>query len=148
MNILFKTLLLAAVLSALSFSDSAVTGTIIIEFPNIQPNQGMIEVSLYDKRDAFLVKDQFIQKRRAKIVNGRAEVVCENIPFGKIAVGSYHDIDNDETYDKNIIGLPVEPYAFSKPPVCNWRKPRFEEVAIDFTHSGQVVKMKFRTFMN
>lgn len=147
MIFLHKTFLFAAILSALSFSDSAVTGTIIIEFPNISPSQGMVEVSLYDKSEAFLVKDQFIQKRRAKIVNGRAEIVCENIPFGKIAVGSYHDVDNDETYDKNIIGLPAEPYAFSKPPSCNWRKPRFEEVCIDFTRSGQVIKMEFRTFM-
>lgn len=119
----------------------------IIEFPSINPNQGMVEVSVYDKSDAFLVKDQFIQKKRAQIVNGKAQLIFDNVPFGKIAVGSYHDIDADETYDKNFIGLPVEPYAFSKKPTCNWRKPRFEEVSFDFVENGQILQMEFQTFM-
>jgi len=147
MNIFFKMLLVLSAFTSLSFSDSVVTGKMIIEFPNINPNQGMVEVSVYDKSEAFLVKDQFIQKKRAQIVNGKAQLIFENIPFGKIAVGSYHDVDSDETYDKNFIGLPVEPYAFSKKPTCNWRKPRFEEVSFDFRENGQVLQMEFQVFM-
>lgn len=147
MNRFLQTFLLLAAISSLSFSNPVVTGKMIIEFPNIHPNQGMVEVSVYDKSDAFLVKDQFIQKKRARIVNGKAQLIFENIPYGKIAVGSYHDIDADENYDKNFIGLPVEPYAFSKKPTCNWRKPRFEEVSIDFVENGQVLQMEFQTFM-
>jgi uncharacterized protein (DUF2141 family) len=147
MNILFKTLLVFIAISFLSFSDAEVTGSMIIEFPSINPNKGMVEVSVYDKSEAFLVKDQFIQKKRAQIIDGKAQLIFENIPFGKIAVGSYHDIDADETYDKNFIGLPVEPYAFSKKPTCNWRKPRFEEVSFDFVKNGQVLQMEFQTFM-
>jgi len=147
MNMFFKTLLVLSTIFSLSFSDSTATGKMIIEFPNINPNKGMVEVSVYDKSEAFLVKDQFIQKKRAQIVNGRAQLVFENVPFGKIAVGSYHDVDSDETYDKNFIGLPVEPYAFSKKPTCNWRKPRFEEVSFDFVENGQVLQMEFQVFM-
>jgi len=147
MNMFFKALLALTVVSSLSFMDSAVTGRMIIEFPNINPNQGMVEVSVYDKSEAFLVKDQFIQKKRAQIVNGRAQLIFDNIPFGKIAVGSYHDVDADEIYDKNFIGLPAEPYAFSKKPTCNWRKPRFEEVSFDFVKNGQVLQMEFQVFM-
>ena len=147
MNILFKTLLVFIAISFLSFSDAEVTGSMIIEFPSINPNKGMVEVSVYDKSEAFLVKDQFIQKKRAQIIDCKAQLIFENIPFGKIAVGSYHDIDADETYDKNFIGLPVEPYAFSKKPTCNWRKPRFEEVSFDFVKNGQVLQMEFQTFM-
>ncbi|MGK0364077.1 MAG: hypothetical protein ACI85O_001131 [Saprospiraceae bacterium] len=147
MKTFLKTLLVAAAFSSLSFSNSNVSGKMIIEFPNINPNEGMVEVSVYDDSEAFLVKDQFIQKKRAQIVNGKAQLIFENIPFGKIAVGSYHDVDADETYDKNFIGLPIEPYAFSKKPTCNWRKPRFEEVSFDFTENGQVLQMEFQVFM-
>lgn len=147
MNVFFKILLVLASISSLSFSNSAISGRMIIEFPNIHPNQGMVEVSVYDKSEAFLVKDQFIQKKRAQIVNGKAQLIFENIPFGKIAVGSYHDVDADEIYDKNFIGLPAEPYAFSKKPVNNWRKPRFEEVSFDFKENGQILQMEFQVFM-
>lgn len=147
MNIFFKAILVLTSFISLSFSNPLVTGKMIIEFPNISPNQGVVEVSVYDKSDAFLVKDQFIQKKRTQIVDGKAQLVFENIPYGKIAVGSYHDIDGDEIYDKNFIGLPVEPYAFSKKPSCNWRKPKFEEVSIDFVENGQVLQMQFQVFM-
>ena len=147
MNVFLKSLLLLLAISSLSFLDSTTSGKMIIEFPDIHPNQGMVEVSVYDKSEAFLVKDQFIQKKRAQIINGKAQLIFENIPYGKIAVGSYHDVDADENYDKNFIGLPAEPYAFSKKPICNWRKPRFEEVSFDFTENGQVLQMEFQIFM-
>lgn len=147
MNLFLKTFLLFVAISSLSFSNPLGRGEIIVEFTNINPNQGMVEVSVYDKSDAFLVKNKFIHKKRAQIIDGKAQLVFENVPYGKIAVGSYHDIDADEIYDKNFIGLPVEPYAFSKKPTCNWRKPRFEEVSIDFRENGQVLQMEFQVFM-
>lgn len=140
--------LLLALSAAYGFSSGqSATGTVIVEFNDINPDCGMVEASIYNRSETFLVKDQFIQRKRSNIVNGKAQIIFENIPLGKIALGSYHDVDSDEEYDKNWIGLPAEPYAFSKPPVNNWRKPRFEEVAVDFNRSGQVFKLTFQTFM-
>lgn len=129
------------------FQTLAQTGEFVIKFVNVNPNQGMVEASIYNESDKFLVKDKYIQKLRAEVINGKAQIVFKGIPFGKVAVGSYHDVDNDNTYDKTFIGLPSEPYAFSKKPVCSWRKPRFEEVSVDFRSSGQVLYMEFQHFM-
>ncbi len=144
----FIFLFLSIALFAQDKSTAELTGTVVISYENIDPNQGMVEASIYNKSETFLVKDRFIQRKRAEVVNGKSQIIFENIPFGKVAVGSYHDVDADGEYDKNWVGLPAEPYAFSKAPCSRLRKPYFEEVSVDFTKSGQVIELTFMRFMD
>ena len=125
-----------------SWTDS---GTLTIELVNLVAPEGYVQVSLYDCKQAFLKSGKSWATKRVKVTDGgKAVVEFENIPLGEWAAAGYHDRNGNNKLDKNFIGLPKEPYAFSKAFKKKTRKPRFREVRFRFEQPGQVLQMGFQ----
>jgi len=120
-------------------------GVLVIEFENIAPEQGEVEITLFDSKRRFLKKNKAFQKKRT-IVNGVTRIEIFNLPYGKYAIASYHDVNGNQKFDRSFMGFPKEPYAFSRKFDSKIRKPRFNEVAIQFDASHDKVKMEFMRY--
>lgn len=126
------------------FSWKSDTGSLILEFSNVEPSKGCVNARLYNSSDKFLVKDGTCHKCKTRVGKEKSvKIIVDNLPFGNYAVAAFYDENCNEKLDKNFIGLPKEPYAFSRPYSVKTRKPNFNEVSISFTKNNQVVKMKF-----
>ncbi len=132
--------LLFAMLS-LSFSTPHVSnnGTLSIEINNIQSSQGMVWVGIYASEQTFLVKEKAIVEGFVIREEGQLIVDIPDLKFGEYAVAVFHDENNNGVMDRNLLGIPSEPFAFSKPPKSKWRLPKFEEVRFSFAHPDQKV---------
>ncbi len=64
-------------------------------------------------------------------------------PPGRYSIAIYHDVNGNGKMDKNMWGIPREPYAFSRPPQSKWRAPTFEETAIDVP-SSTIISMELK----
>ncbi|MRR38306.1 DUF2141 domain-containing protein, partial [bacterium] len=47
------------------------------------------------------------------IVGGKVEVVLKGVPYGQYAIAVFHDKNDNDVLDKNIMGVPKEEYGFS-----------------------------------
>ena len=70
-------------------------------------------------------------------------MVFDNLPYGKYAVVSYHDLNNNNKFDRNWIGIPKEPFALSKNEKTKLRKPKFKEMAFELNQPYYVLETYF-----
>ena len=101
-------------------------GTII--FPNVEHDEGFIDVKIYDA----------IESVRKKVKKGEVVVPLSKIHEGKIAIVAYHDEDSNGKLKTGLFWRPKEGFAFSN----NYQPkgpPSFEKAAIVLVHGEPVV---------
>lgn len=107
-------------------SASAQTADISVEIENIQYISGSIKVGVFNKVHNYRAKTDPFVKARQTVSDTVALFVFEDLPFGRYAVASYHDENNDDTLNTKKLGIPIEGIGFSgkfnsriKPPDYN-----------------------------
>ena len=111
-------------------------GTIII--PNIEHDDGFIDVKIYDSKDRFLNEEEAIESVRKRVQKGEVVVPLSKIHEGKIAIVAYHDEDSDGKMKTGLFWRPKEGFAFSN----NYQPkgpPSFEKAAIVLVHGEPVI---------
>ncbi len=131
-------------LTAFTSVDRVETGNLVITVDNINKTKGTIWIGLYDSADNYLIKEKSILKKIDVKQKGASQLVVDNLPFGTYAVALFHDINANGEMDKNLLGIPSEPYAFSKKPKSKWRIPKFDEVKFNFSKDRQQLKTKLK----
>ncbi|PHN01109.1 DUF2141 domain-containing protein [Flavilitoribacter nigricans] len=107
-------------------------GVLYLKVRNVQHAQGTIWVGVYDSEENFLIKEKAVLKGYDVDHTGTVNIPVDHVKFGPCAVAIMHDVNGNGTMDRNWLGIPTEPYAFSKKPRSKWRLPRFQEVVFDF----------------
>jgi len=106
------------------------TGTLVVNIENIHLNKGSIHIALYDdpttfSKDEGVFFGEIIQLKQA----GSQQWIVEDLSYRKYALAIFHDINSNGKMDRNLLGVPKEPYAFSKKEPSKWREPTFQDVA-------------------
>ena len=55
----------------------------------------------------------------------------KDLPHNDYAVAIFHDINNNGLLDKNALGIPVEPYGFSRNARARFSAPPFNDAKIE-----------------
>ncbi len=129
-------LLLGLLLVSASFR-SEPSGVLTIEIDNIQKAEGTIWVGIYNSETNFLIKEKAILEEIKINQAGTQTIDIPGLKYGQYAVAIFHDENNNGEMDRNLLGIPSEPFAFSKTPKSKWRLPRFDEVKFSFSHPRQ-----------
>lgn len=134
-----------AVLVALSMApvDDPMIG---LNVTNIQEEIGMIWIGIYDSEENFLVKERAIVKGYTVEQPGRIHISLPDLPYGTYAIAIFHDLNNNGYLDQNILGIPSEPFAFSRRPKSKFRMPKFDEVAVTFSPDQQEITLPLKTW--
>ena len=110
--------------------------TIII--PNIEHDDGFIDVKIYESKDSFLNEEEAIESVRKRVQKGEVVVPLSKIHEGKIAIVVYHDEDSDGNLKTGLFWRPKEGFACSN----NYQPkgpPSFEKAAIVLVHGEPVI---------
>ncbi len=129
---------------SMSSPNNTSAGSLIIEVDNIRTSGGMVWIGLYNSQENYLIKEKAIVEGQTVDHTGKVFIKVPNLSFGNYALALFHDINNNGELDRNFLGIPSEPYAFSQVPITKWRLPRFEEVRFSFQHSNQVLSTKLK----
>lgn len=66
-----------------------------------------------------------------ELENLAAETLFENVPAGPFAISVFHDKDSDRELDTGFLGIPSEPYGFSRDARDTFGPPEFEEARLE-----------------
>jgi uncharacterized protein (DUF2141 family) len=88
------------------------TGSIHVRFHGMKSDQGVVRIALFNATTPF-PSDKPFKGYVAFITNGEASIEMNNIPYGEYAIAAFHDENNNEKLDRNIVGIPTEGYGFS-----------------------------------
>ena len=64
-------------------------------------------------------------------MDGKIEVVFSDIPHGKYSIRLYHDINGNKILDKNIFGVPKDPYGYSNNARAKLSAPSWEDAMFE-----------------
>ncbi len=130
-----KLLLLLSLLSAplVPADRDGDLGTLVLRVDNIAAERGTLWVGIYESPADFLDREKARLVYHKVTGTGREEVPIPGLVVGKTyAIAVFQDENDNGELDTNLLGLPAEPWATSRPLRSWFRKPRFEEMSFVF----------------
>jgi len=129
-----KTALWMVPLTLLASMDAG-AGEIRAIIQNVKPNQGAVMVALYDSDEGYRA-DRLRVGQVLAAAGTEAVAVFTGLPAGRYGVAVYQDTDGNGALNKNMLGIPTEPYGFGLRGPAPRRPPSFEEFALTVTTDG------------
>ncbi|MGI4873976.1 MAG: DUF2141 domain-containing protein [Janthinobacterium lividum] len=138
-------LLSLLVASGLSLGATApATQTVTVTVTALASTQSVVKLNFYNAPEKFL-KDGQQAFRLILRPGGKNEVtVPVELASGEWAVALTQDTNNNDKLDKNFLGIPTEPYAFSNNVRPRFAPPKFEECKFLVDGPGKVVSITLR----
>jgi uncharacterized protein (DUF2141 family) len=133
----FRTLMLAAAFCA---AGSASAASIEVRVQGVTA-KGKVLVAVCDKT-TFLKDCAYSGSAPAKA--GETVVTVDGVPTGSWAVLSYQDENDNGKLDRNVLGIPKEPYAFSRDARGRFGPPSFEDAAFELRDEKAITTIKLR----
>lgn len=108
-------------------STGSTTGSITIRIDDLKNDEGMVRAELTTAQNYD--NDGNVRAAELAIQDTKARWIIEDVPAGTYAVRLYHDEDNDDALDTNLVGIPQEAFGFSNNVRGTMGPPDFEEAA-------------------
>jgi len=133
---------LAAALALGFAATSALAADLTIEIAGVADAKGSVYVALYDKSDTWMKKA--FKTSGAEAAKGSTIVVFKDLPEGDYAFSVFHDENGDKKMARNAMGMPTEPWGFSKDAMGMFGPPSFDEAKVSVPAEGAraVVNLK------
>lgn len=116
-----------------------------VDVQGVRASKGLIAVTLYaDDSKRFLVKHGSLYVGRVAATAPMTRV-CIYLPApGTYAIAVYHDINGNQKFDRNMLGLPSEAYGFSNNASTFFGLPSFNSVRIALPHNDMTISVKLK----
>jgi len=122
----------------------AVRNCIMITMTGLRNAQGMVRMGLYDNPARWPQPGGAAMNCVAPIVGNQASCGFEPVRPGlDFAVAGSHDENNNGRFDQNVLGLPLEGYAFTNDARPMLAAPSFDECKVHFT--GGILRLSIST---
>jgi uncharacterized protein (DUF2141 family) len=119
-------LLLMAPFPALGATVAANT-TLTIRIENVLAG-GVVRLGVYDEARYPDNNSAPVASMDTNAVQGETIITIHGVPPGVYAVQTYQDVNANGEMDTSWVGLPLEPFGFSRDAVPFLSKPSFDEV--------------------
>ena len=94
---------------------------------NLPSNKATLKLDFYNVKANFLVRNHYTLLKRVK-PGGSTEVVYPiQLPPGEWAIAVTQDLNENDLVDRNLIGIPTEPFALSNVGHPRFKVPTFED---------------------
>lgn len=116
------------------------TVSLQITVTNITKNRGDLLVAVFNGAEKYM-KDYSLGQKHP--VNAESMIITfKNLPKGDYAVSVFHDVNSNDTFDSNLLGIPKEPYGFSNNPSTIFGPPKFEKASFSLDSENKAITIK------
>ena len=119
---------------AASTPEQTISGSVGFELHGVAVQQGSVLVAIYDRQDAFDQNDPAAAISRLQFASDRPiarfQVSADQLP-ARFAVAAYQDHDGDGQLSRGPLGIPAEPYGFSRDARATLGRPSFGDAVVD-----------------
>jgi uncharacterized protein (DUF2141 family) len=105
------------------------SANLTIRIEQVSPRGGMLRLGVYDAAHYPDDKSTPVASADVPAEAGVITISLKNLPPGRYAIESFQDINANGRMDTNWLGLPLEPYGFSRDARPFLSKPGFGAVA-------------------
>jgi len=117
------------------------TASVTVVVSSLVSATSVVKLFFYNTRAGFLKSGQWAYSRVVRPEGKQGFSLPVDLPKGEWAVAITQDLNNNDKVDKNFIGIPTEPYAFSNNVRPTVAAPGFDECKFLVSGPGQVVSI-------
>jgi uncharacterized protein (DUF2141 family) len=115
--------------------------TLVLNVSGVQVGKGDIRAAVFDSADEF----PYGRYIKGISVAGNAETIrmeVSNLVPGQYALSVFQDLNDNEKLDKNVLGIPKEPYGFSG----EWKSgaTSFDKALFQLRPEGAEISIKMK----
>ena len=125
-------MLILLFISFLSFFNSPVVADPVevkITITNLKSANGAVYVAIFKPNNDFPEGDPHSGIKMVPS-NGISVTLKTKLPAGEYAFAVFQDLNKNEKIDQNFVGIPTEPYGFSKNFKPKFSAPKFEDCKV------------------
>lgn len=115
---------------------------LVIRVDNVKNADGQVKVALFDSAAGFLKRP--VRVADAPASAGVTTVVIKDLAPGEYGFAVYHDANGNGNMDRNLVGIPLEPFGFSKDAQGRMGPPAFEAVKLAVPAAGLATAVTLR----
>jgi uncharacterized protein (DUF2141 family) len=131
-----QSLLLAALLPFLALAAPVLAqgpkARLTVHVQGVLAKGGLVRLGLYD-RTSYDKDGEPVASADVAAKAGETVITLTGVAPGDYAVETYQDVNANEKMDQNWIGLPLEPYGFSRDAKPFLSRPGFDDVKVTLT---------------
>jgi uncharacterized protein (DUF2141 family) len=125
-------LICAVLLAGPARADSLTTnekGRLTVHIENVSSRGGIVRIGLYDADHYPNDNSKPTATADVPAIAGEMIIALSDIPPGSYAIEAFQDINANGKMDMSLVGLPLEPFGFSRDAQPHFRKPHFSKVS-------------------
>jgi uncharacterized protein (DUF2141 family) len=104
------------------------TASLTIRVENVLPAGGILRLGLYDAAHYPDDKSRPVAFADVPAVAGETVIMLHGIAPGTYAIQTFQDVNANDRMDTSWLGLPLEPFGFSRDATPFLSKPSFDDV--------------------
>ncbi|TGE20534.1 DUF2141 domain-containing protein [Hymenobacter aquaticus] len=136
--------LLGAWTPALPGTAPAATSLVSVVVTDLPSTKATVKLYFYNVKDNFLKRGSYTLLKYVKPAGSRQITLPVDLPHGEWAVALTQDLNNNDLVDKNFMGIPTEPYAFSNNVRPKLAPPAFDECKFLVNGVSKVVTISMK----
>ena len=113
--------------------------TIIVD--RLRSPDAPIIMGLYNAENKFPDPKDQIREYHFKPKNGKLVAHISDIQYGEFALAIYQDVNSNGKIDKNMVGVPTEPYAFSNNIKPVMKAPSFKDCKFEYNKKSNTINI-------
>src|SRR5215471_10578367 len=110
-----------------SLAQSGGKATLILKVTGLRSEKGQVKIAVFNSSEKWLGE----QPTYSSTIN--------EVPYGDYGVAVFHDENSNGKMDRNVLGIPLEPYGFSNNVRVTFGPPKWEEAK--FTVNGSTAEV-------
>ena len=131
---MIRTALLTLALAAPFAAQVTHAADLVIHVDNVKSAAGQVMVALYDNADGFLKHP--VRAEKAKADKTGTTLVFHDVAPGDYGFAVFQDTNDNGRMDRNLMGIPTEPIAFSNNAQGRMGPPDFAAVKLAVPAAG------------
>lgn len=132
-----------AVLALTLSSQTALSAqhTIEVSISNVISPTGSMMLAVYHNAETFL-SDDCVRSAKVRVnEDGVVKMTIADLPSGEYAMALFHDVNGNDVVDKNLLGIPTEPYGFSNNARGRFGPPKFNAAKFAVNQKHQKIEI-------
>jgi uncharacterized protein (DUF2141 family) len=130
------------IVGALAGNSLASAADLTVDVAGLLNAKGTVMVAVFDSAGHFL--KQPLRTAAVAAQPGQVQLLISDLAPGDYAVSLFQDENGNGKLDKNLVGMPVEPYGFSNDAAGSNGPPGFEQARVQVGAAGNTVTVSLR----
>ena len=115
---------------------------LIITITDLKSAKAPVIFSVYEDEATYLDPKAQLKTYRFVPKGKTLRMKLTDLPFGTYAIAFYQDMNDSGEIDKNALGIPKEPYAFSNDIRPKLSAPSFDDCKFEYSEKENSIKVR------